>query len=222
MSPEAKVGGERTPSRRFDDQKANQEKVKGRSESSPSQPQDPRLSEGFRALGSDTRIQILRQLMQGDQGVPELAAVLNLHPVTVRYHINILLREGLIDQLSYRREGVPGRPEIHYRLRPERLVAGFPPRQYQLLSDILLQLIVGSLDPRRRREALYAAGRRGGEELIQGIERSAQLSVWNPERFVHLFLQGALLEMGLQTELLELREDGVHYRLFTCPFQEIA
>ncbi|MFQ5838954.1 MAG: helix-turn-helix transcriptional regulator [Thermoplasmata archaeon] len=180
------------------------------------------LSEAFQALGSDARLRILQQLMRGDCSVSELARAMSLHPVTIRYHVNILLRDGLVEQLSHHREGAVGRPTTRYRIRYERMIGGFPPRHYEVLSEILLQTITESLARDRWERALYAAGRESGRQLIEAIEKDAQVSVWNPKRFVHLYMEGALANLGMQTEVVELRDDSVQYRAFTCPFQELA
>ncbi|MFQ5838931.1 MAG: helix-turn-helix transcriptional regulator [Thermoplasmata archaeon] len=179
------------------------------------------LSEAFHALGSDARLKILMELMQGDRGISELSRAVGLNPVTVRYHINILLRDGLVERLPQRREGVAGRPMARFRVRPERM-GGFPPRRYEMLSEILLHVVRVSLDREQWGRMLYAEGHEKGQQLIEGVEREAQISAWSPQRFVRLCLEGVMADMGVRTKVIDLQDDLVHYRAFTCPFQELA
>ncbi len=181
-----------------------------------------RGTDEFLTLGSDVRMKILKELLQGDRGIAELAAVVGLHPVTVRYHVNILVRDGLVEKRTQRREGEVGRPPVRFRLRHERMVGGFPPRRYQVLSEILLGIIEQSLEKEEWQRALYVAGREFGRQLIQVIERKDEVSSWSPARFVRHYLEGALAEMGLVTALADQGDDFVSYRAFTCPFQELA
>src|SRR3989304_7255143 len=53
------------------------------------------LAEAFQTLGSDARLRILKELLRGERAIAELAAAVGLQPVTVRYHLTVLLRDGL-------------------------------------------------------------------------------------------------------------------------------
>lgn len=172
-------------------------------------------------LGSDSRLRILQELMRGDRSVSELAGSVDLHPATIRYHLNVLLRDDLIEQIVRRRTGVIGRPEVRFRIREGRKPEGFPPRQYEMLSEILLQVVVDSHDPEDWKRTLYSAGRRAGIQLMEAIDREGK-AAWTPRRFVDSFLKGVVARMGMQTEVVDLRRDGVQFRAFTCPFQELA
>ena len=58
---------------------------------------------------TDTRQDILNYLREkGEADVSELAETLGLSPVTIHYHINVLLRDGLLEGRAVR-QGV-GRP----------------------------------------------------------------------------------------------------------------
>lgn len=179
-------------------------------------------SESFHALGSETRLRILQELQHGELGVSDLAKAVGLHPVTVRYHISILLKDGLIEQVPYRREGEIGRPAALFRVRSHAAVGGYPPRRYEMLSEILLSLISQTLSQEDLEAALQGAGRRTGQQLIEAIDEEAHVHIWNPGRFVDSYLKGAMLRMGIDVDILAVEKDLVHYRAYGCPFQELA
>ncbi len=179
-------------------------------------------TESHQALGSDARVGILHELKLGERGVSDIAKAVGLHPVTIRYHLGILLREGLIEQVPSRREGVVGRPPALFKLSTHAAVGGYPPRRYEMLSEILLALISLKLSQKDLEKSLREAGQRTGQQLIKAIEVEAGAPVWNPGNFVNLFLKGAMTRMGIDVDLLAVDKDLVHYRAYGCPFQELA
>jgi predicted ArsR family transcriptional regulator len=87
---------------------------------------------------NQTRQQILRRLKeQGRMTAAQLAKALGLTPVTVRYHLNILQRQGLVDAQVERR-GV-GRPRLVFFLREEAL-SQFPQGYHRLAARLLNEL----------------------------------------------------------------------------------
>ena len=104
------------------------------------------LAEAFQTLGSDARLKILKELLRGEQAIAELAAAVGLQPVTVRYHLNVLIGDGLVENLTSHRDGDVGRPPVRYRLRREGIIRGSPPRQYEMLAEVLLVIIHGPED----------------------------------------------------------------------------
>ena len=190
---------------------------------------NPRVSESqanasvtFQALGSGLRLRILRELASGDRGVADLSATLDVAPATVRYHLGVLLQDGIVDKGLVHREGRIGRPRDHFRLRQSHVIDGFPVRRYETLSEILLSVVTAFLPPARWQRALYEAGRASGRQLVAAIGGEVHGDGWTPERFVRDCLAGPFAAMGLQTEVVDLRKDRVQYRAFTCPFQELA
>ncbi len=182
----------------------------------------PGTSQEFLTLGSDSRLRILQELIQADSSIAELAEATKLHPVTVRYHVNILLRDGLVKKVTRSRGSETGRPPVLYGVRQNRLIGGFPPRQYEILSELLFGIVVQSLGHEGARRRLYEAGRRVGEQLVETLERDSGMRVSDPESFVRLYLEGALAELGIRTVIVRRSEDLVQYRVFACPFQELA
>ncbi|OBH56785.1 metalloregulator ArsR/SmtB family transcription factor [Mycobacterium sp. E2479] len=85
----------------------------------------------------------------------ELAARLGLHTTTVRFHLDALCGEGLVERTRITRTGV-GRPRTGYRAVRERL-------DYRVLAEILAFELGDTADKRRRRAE--AAGRRWAERI---------------------------------------------------------
>jgi predicted ArsR family transcriptional regulator len=85
----------------------------------------------------------------------ELAARLGLHTTTVRFHLDTLCAEGLVERTRITRAGV-GRPRTGYRAVRERL-------DYRILAEILALELGDTADKRRRRAE--AAGRRWAERI---------------------------------------------------------
>lgn len=180
------------------------------------------LAETFQTLGSDVRLQILRELLQGERGVAELALSVDLSPVTVRYHLKVLVADGLVEKrVDHEGHGV-GRPPHRYRLRQPEGVTSFPPRRYEMLANILLNILETAIRPEDLETKLHEAGREVGRSLVRTVEEHRDIASWTPDGFVKEFLEGALAQMGLVTTVVERRPDLVRYRSFICPFQELA
>ncbi len=87
-----------------------------------------------------TRQQILDYLkVHGPSTVDQLAEVLQLSPVTVRHHLDILRSEELIGEPVVRRRNTRGRPQHLFSLT-DKASSHFPKRYHQLASGLLDQL----------------------------------------------------------------------------------
>lgn len=88
----------------------------------------------------ETRQQILSILKEkGSATIEELAAGLDLTPITVRHHIAILLGEGYLGTRQVRRK--VGRPHYVYTLTEK--ASDLFPQGYHLLTDRLLEELKG-------------------------------------------------------------------------------
>lgn len=86
----------------------------------------------------ETRQKIIEHLKEKDQAtVDELAHVVNLTPMAVRYHLNVLQKDNLITAPAVRRPTGRGRPQQVYQLT-EAADALFPV-DYFALTDYLLE-----------------------------------------------------------------------------------
>lgn len=160
----------------------------------------------------DTRHDILHIIREkGHADVTELAKALNLSPVTVHYHVNVLEREGLL-KITPVPNGV-GRPRNVFKLQP----AAFEqfPQSYHRLSDRLLDTLKS-----RFSEA----------EIQQIFERMADEIAAEHATL----LQGKPLEQKITTLVEMLGEEGFMSKLerlgkgdfvltqVSCPYQYVA
>lgn len=107
--------------------------------------------------GNQERI-LLFLRRHGEASVAELARGLELTHVTVRHHLQDLIREGVISQPEKRRRGGPGRPEQVYSLteRADPMLPGNMPE----LAGALLATLEARHGPEWLRKALTASGSR--------------------------------------------------------------
>lgn len=137
----------------------------------------------------------------------EVAAQLDVHPNTVRFHVDRLLEAGQIEQVDVARQG-PGRPAAHFRATHRMDPGG--PRQYQKLAEVLVSALASTSD---RRERARAAGEHWGAMLAQ--ERADEPGSCT-DRLVSL-----LAEVGFDPRPSR-RGSTDEIALRHCPFLELA
>jgi len=160
---------------------------------------------------SSTHDEILRAIKgQGRVTIAELAAHLNITPVSVRHHLSSLQAEGLVKS-SEVRQGV-GRPRLVYTLS-EAAQERFPAR-YLRLSERLLDELKSTLSPRALEEmfahmaegmvAEYAA-RLEGKSLEEKLAMLIEL----------LGTEGFMAKWNRTGETISLTE-------YSCPYLRIG
>jgi len=169
----------------------------------------PRL-ELLKALGDNTRYAIYLELARAPKplATAEVAESLDLHPNTVRPHLERMREVGLLE-VSADPQGSVGRPQHLYSLAPDAPSLGFEPPAFPVLARMLLRLAASA-------EILAADAVEAGRE--QGA-----LDATRPDR------RGSC-EQALAAELDSLgfdpasvTEDTSLTVAFTrCPFRELA
>ncbi len=165
------------------------------------------------AIGDKPRRQaVLGALRASDDplGITELAERLGIHPNTVRFHVDALVAEGLVDRRLEEPSG-RGRPRTVYTPHPGMDRGG--QRQYQLLAKILLGQLSTSPDAGAAAEA---AGRNWGGYLVEHVPPSHQPGVAEATQR----LSAMMTDLGFAPE-----PDGdaaERIRLRHCPFLELA
>jgi predicted ArsR family transcriptional regulator len=169
---------------------------------------------GHRALADGSRVRILEELQRAETPLDaaELAGRVGLHHNTVRSHLQLLARAGLITAEPEWRDG-PGRRRVVYRTAPEP-----SPEQsggFRLLAYILASYLAGSSsDPQA---AAVEAGRAWGRYLADRPEPFAKTSSQEAlERITSLFER-----LGFQPELVDVAEQS-RMLLHRCPFLDLA
>ncbi|MEU4291655.1 helix-turn-helix domain-containing protein [Kribbella sp. NPDC026596] len=159
------------------------------------------------------RRQALLDALRGSDaplGVTELADRLDVHPNTVRFHLDALATQGLIDRRLEEPTG-RGRPRTVYTPHPGMDRGGR--RQYDLLAKILLGQLSTSPDAGAAAEA---AGRNWGGYLVEHIPPSRQPGVAEATQR----LSAMMTDLGFAPE--PDSESTGRIRLRHCPFLELA
>ncbi|MFV0494353.1 helix-turn-helix transcriptional regulator [Mycobacterium sp.] len=136
-----------------------------------------------------------------------IAEELRVHPNTVRFHLDALVRDGHVERAESAHRG-PGRPPLMFAAVRQMDRDG--PRQYRLLAEILTAELAAAKD---RGALALAAGRAWGKRFEPPGTMSADTSI---ERLVEL-----LGDLGFAPERRESNgEQQVGLR--HCPFLELA
>lgn len=142
----------------------------------------------------------------------EVSSELGLHLNTVRFHLDALVRQGIL-----RREGGhaagPGRPSSRYSLVPGMDRGG--PRNYKLLAEMLLSQLATQPDAAA---GAAAAGAAWGRYLVQPLAPGQQIS---PQEALAR-LTDLLADVGFDPHPAPPEATGLEIRLRHCPFLELA
>jgi len=157
------------------------------------------------------RLDVLRVLKaaHSPMSIAVIADTLNVHPNTVRFHLDTLVSTGRVEQVAPERKG-PGRPALMFRAT-QRMDPGGP-RHYRLLAEILATGLAGSRDADA---AAAAAGRAWGLQL-KPPTRTAAGPLDAEESIEHLV--DLLDELGFAPERRGDEQVGLRH----CPFLEMA
>jgi predicted ArsR family transcriptional regulator len=149
--------------------------------------------------------------------VSELAERLQVHPNTIRFHLEALLGSGQVERATPT-ERSTGRPPGLFRAVRGMDRAG--PRQYRLLAEILVADLAARPGGRRRAiEAGRAWGRRHGADATAHMQEPAEGSAL-ADRAVEPLVR-LLDDIGFAPELREV-DANVQIGLRHCPFLELA
>ncbi|MDQ1403675.1 MAG: hypothetical protein QOG03_1991 [Actinomycetota bacterium] len=168
----------------------------------------------FKALGDNTRYAIYLELARSATPLAtgDIAESLDLHPNTVRPHLERMREIGLLS-VEIDNRGTVGRPQHRYSLAAEAPSLGLEPSAFRLLARLLAGVAsVYAPDT----ETVAEMGRAQGEVDAEALESTAA--------------ETAACVDALMTELADLgfdpamASDGDHTSIaFTrCPFRELA
>lgn len=174
------------------------------------------------ARANRQRQRVLELVREHDEpaDAAELAERLGLHTTTVRFHLDALCAEGVVERTRITRPGV-GRPRTGYSAVRERL-------DYRSLAEILALELGDTVDERRRRAE--AVGRRWAER-IAAEDAAGQQAPGHPDPEKALEERAAMVakvfdRMGFGPELTppEPSTTGNQraIRLHSCPVRDLA
>jgi len=161
----------------------------------------------------ETRLRIIEFLKEKKQAtVDELATAIDLTPMAVRYHLNVLQADNLIEAFAVRRQSGPGRPQQIYKLTDA--ADDLFPEDYRTLTDYLLD------------EVSVRLGKREMCDLFNGMAH--RLAAEAPASKENQSFEDRLEEV---TDYLSDKgfsvcwhPDGDSYLIhaYSCPYRQIA
>ncbi len=169
----------------------------------------PRL-ELLKALGDNTRYAIYLELARAPKplATADIADTLDLHPNTVRPHLERMREVGLLE-VSAAPQGSVGRPQHLYSLAPDAPSLGFEPPAFPMLARMLLHLAATAEVPAA--DAIEAGREQGAADAMRPDRRGS----------CELALAAELDALGFDPA--SVTEDTSLTVAFTrCPFRELA
>ena len=143
----------------------------------------------------------------------QASAALELDRSLVAYHLDKLVVEGLLTASFARPEGRggpgAGRPAKHYQRADREFTVSLPPRDYQLLAELLARAVETDASGAVRRALDRAAADHGRE--LAGAVPGDDGGHGDDDLIRHLANQG-----------FEPYDDGGVIRLRNCPFHQLA
>ncbi len=168
---------------------------------------------------NDTKAEILALLKRnGGHSVNELAATLDLAPITIRQHMTRLERDGLL--LSEPQTNGSGRPHYVFRLSPKAQAQAFPYRSDRIVELLIKEIghLDGSdLEGRSEREKTFLVLERVAQRLA---DEYAPLLRGRPLQKRVVFVTEVMQNDGGFAEW-EATERGFEIRDFNCLFHRL-
>ena len=174
-----------------------------------------------RAMSSRSRINMLKLLATKDMTADEIAEKLFLKTITIRHHLNMLNRIGMIEEVGEERRKV-GRPVVRYRLTQKPMSIEFPRRHYEILSDILLQSLIRTLGREKTKATLRQMGREFGANVARDLTAKYGVKKWNMEALKEYLVEKHLDEIGAVPEIIEATDRTVKFKMHNCVLSELA
>ena len=160
----------------------------------------------FKALGDNTRYAIYLELARSPVplSTAEIADALDLHPNTVRPHLERMREVGLLE-VDADRQGLVGRPQHRYSVAPDAPSLGLEPSSFRLLAQLVADVAARAALP---------------PDEVAAVGRSHGATLGEPGDCVSV-LEGRLTELGFDPATAT---DGsaVTVAFTRCPFRELA
>lgn len=177
----------------------------------------PRLAV-LKALGDNTRYAIYLELARSARplATAEVAESLDLHPNTVRPHLERMRDVGLLT-IETEARGSVGRPQHRYSLAPDAPSLGLEPATFPVLARMLLRVAVaGGLS----RDDVVDAGREQGEADAVALALALDITTQDAGTCVE-GLVARLDALGFDPEVAA-EEEQATVAFAHCPFRELA
>jgi predicted ArsR family transcriptional regulator len=158
----------------------------------------------------DAILQLLRNSAE-PRSIADIADEMAVHPNTIRFHLDALVRAQRVEQLIGDTAG-PGRPPVLFRASRRMDPAG--PTNYRLLANILTNYFATNTDDPSG--AAAELGRSWGPSLVEPGHRRALSKTQSVTELIDL-----LGELGFKPEPPPTRRVS-QIRLRHCPFHELV
>lgn len=179
----------------------------------------------FKVLADRSRYAIWQELLgvAAPLSTQDLAERLELHPNTVRLHLEKMRDAGLVE-VSPDRHGSVGRPQHRWNAVPQAPALGLEPAGFRLLAHLLAELSAGTaLDA----DQVSAVGsRKGTERMANGSRSRAAAHRHQPRAACVKAVMDELAELGFDPNLdssdLDGKSAAARISFTHCPFRELA
>lgn len=164
----------------------------------------------LKTLGDNTRYAIYLELARSPKplATAEIAETLDLHPNTVRPHLERMRDLGLVE-VTTASTGAVGRPQNRYSLADDAPSLGLEPPVFPLLTRILLTgAAAGGVDPADLAEAGREHGCRAAGLVPTGLSGADAV-------------ERELADLGFDPARVD-DDEGVTIAFTHCPFRELA
>jgi predicted ArsR family transcriptional regulator len=186
----------------------------------PSDTSTERLDRLADVFGDATRRAVYRHLLNAPEPTTaaEVAGVFGLHRTVARAHLERMAEVGLVE-VGLRRRPTGGRPAKIYSPTAERLEVIVPPRRYEPLARLLLQVIARLADERRAEQLALEAGRAYGEQVAHELANGQAANGKKPTpRQVVLWLETA----GYGVRLADAERGVTALEVTNCVYRELS
>jgi len=132
---------------------------------------DRRISDLTAALGDPTRRAIYIAVRESAEPMTTstIASAFDIHPNVARHHLDRLADEGYLKVTHRRRESErAGRPAKCYEATDKEVTVHFAPRRFEMLAEMLFQ-VIEEMEVENVAEVAESVGRRYGEKLASEI-----------------------------------------------------
>ena len=175
------------------------------------------------ALGDPTRYAIYRALVDaaGDPvTVSQVARDFSLHPNVARMHLQKLVDVGLVVADTRRSRG-GGRPARIYSLSSRVASLQFPPRDYQLLASLALD-VISSLTAENPELLDRVGSELGKEEGRRALKREGLDPTRHDLSTLLQSLTRTAAALGLYPRIEEHSDGSVAFEVRNCVFRELS
>src|SRR5208337_1872541 len=126
-----------------------------------------------------------------------MATKLDLQPITIRHHLQSLMEAGIVE-CHEERSGTAGRPKAYYNVAKTAPSTSFPKRQYQILSESLINSMIEEFGINKTKALLKKIGTSMGEFAIKTLESEHNIKSWSPKDYETYMIRGYFEEEGAE------------------------